>query len=67
MIAHSQGVTIVQYRDKQSDTAALIKTAQELHTLTRRHNVPLIINDRVDVALAMGAEGVHVGQDDMGT
>ncbi|MCJ1478194.1 hypothetical protein MMC13_006870 [Lambiella insularis] len=59
------GVTIVQYRDKISDTATLIDTATRLHNLTREYGVPLLINDRVDVALAVGAEGVHVGQDDM--
>lgn len=59
------GVTIVQYRDKSSDTGDLIRTAKELHEVTRAHNVPLLINDRVDVALAVGCEGVHIGQDDM--
>ena len=59
------GVTIVQYRDKSSHTAHLIHTARRLHKVTQKHNVPLLINDRVDVALAVGAEGVHVGQDDM--
>ncbi|KZF21538.1 TMP-TENI-domain-containing protein [Xylona heveae TC161] len=59
------GVTIVQYRDKTSDTADLIKTAREIHEVTLRYQVPFLINDRVDVALAIGAEGVHVGQDDM--
>lgn len=60
------GVTVVQYRDKTSDTGALIATAKKLHAVTRSHNVPLLINDRVDVALAVGCEGVHLGQDDMG-
>ena len=44
----------------------MIEVAERLHALTRAHNVPLIINDRLDVALAVGAEGVHIGQDDMG-
>jgi len=61
------GVTIVQYRDKVSDTATLVSTTQRLHTLTRKYNVPLLINDRVDVALVVGCEGVHIGQDDLGT
>jgi thiamine-phosphate diphosphorylase / hydroxyethylthiazole kinase len=56
----------VQYRNKTSDTGALIHTARELHNVTKAANIPLIINDRVDVALAVGAEGVHIGQDDMG-
>lgn len=59
------GVTIVQYRDKTSDTGLLISIAKALHTKCRQYNVPLIINDRVDVALAVGCEGVHLGQDDM--
>jgi thiamine-phosphate diphosphorylase / hydroxyethylthiazole kinase len=60
------GVTIVQYRDKTSSTEVLIETATKLHAVTKGHNVPLIINDRVDVAVAVGAEGVHLGQDDLG-
>ncbi|EFQ99187.1 hydroxyethylthiazole kinase [Nannizzia gypsea CBS 118893] len=59
------GVTIVQYRDKHSDTKDLIEAATKLHAITLNHGIPLIINDRVDVALAVGAEGVHLGQDDM--
>ncbi|PGH29668.1 hydroxyethylthiazole kinase [[Emmonsia] crescens] len=59
------GVTVVQYRDKHSDTGVMIETAKKLHEITKKYNVPLIINDRVDVALAIGAEGVHLGQDDM--
>lgn len=43
----------------------MIKTAAKLHDITLNHGIPLIINDRVDVALAVGAEGVHLGQDDM--
>lgn len=59
------GVTIVQYRDKDAETGVMISTATELHQVTIRHGVPLLINDRVDVALASGAEGVHLGQADM--
>ncbi|KAM0281352.1 hypothetical protein ACHAQH_003620 [Verticillium albo-atrum] len=59
------GVTIVQYREKLTDTGALIRTARALHAVTKRHGVPLLINDRIDVALAIGCEGVHIGQDDM--
>ncbi|OAL48449.1 TMP-TENI-domain-containing protein [Pyrenochaeta sp. DS3sAY3a] len=59
------GVTIVQYRDKTSDTGALISTGLKLHAVCKKYNIPLLINDRVDVALAVGCEGVHVGQDDM--
>lgn len=60
------GVTIVQYRDKTSDTGVLVSTARKLHQVTQKYNVPLLINDRVDVALAVNCEGVHLGQDDMG-
>jgi thiamine-phosphate diphosphorylase/hydroxyethylthiazole kinase len=42
-----------------------VETATKLHDITKQYNVPLIINDRVDVAIASGAEGVHLGQDDM--
>ncbi|CAJ2510166.1 Uu.00g060660.m01.CDS01 [Anthostomella pinea] len=59
------GVTCVQYRDKTSDTGALVATARRLHAITQRHDVPLLINDRIDVALAIGCEGVHIGQDDL--
>lgn len=64
-IADLAGVTIVQYRDKKSDTAVQVETAKKLHQITRKYNVPLLINDRVDVAVAAGVEGVHLGQDDM--
>ncbi|EFQ86284.1 hypothetical protein PTT_18545 [Pyrenophora teres f. teres 0-1] len=63
--ALSGGVTIVQYRDKTSDTGLLISTAKKLHEKCKAHGIPLVINDRVDVALAVGCEGVHLGQDDM--
>ncbi|KAK1071453.1 thiamine biosynthetic bifunctional enzyme [Friedmanniomyces endolithicus] len=59
------GATIVQYRDKTSDTTELVRVAKQLHRVTRAAGVPLLINDRVDVALAAGVEGVHIGQDDM--
>ncbi|OTA89632.1 hypothetical protein M434DRAFT_398448 [Hypoxylon sp. CO27-5] len=59
------GVGIVQYRDKTSDTGVLVSTARKLHQITKKYNVPLLINDRVDVALAIGCEGVHIGQDDI--
>ena len=53
-------------RDKTSDTGLLVDTARRLHSVTKKYNVPLLINDRVDVALAVGCEGVHIGQDDLG-
>ncbi len=60
------GVTVVQYRDKTSYTGVMVDTARKLHAVTREFGVPLLINDRVDVALTVGCEGVHIGQDDMG-
>ncbi|KAK1090508.1 thiamine biosynthetic bifunctional enzyme, partial [Friedmanniomyces endolithicus] len=59
------GATLVQYRDKTSDTAELVRVAKQLHQVTKAAGVPLLINDRVDVALAVGVEGVHIGQDDV--
>jgi thiamine-phosphate pyrophosphorylase len=59
------GVTMVQLREKTASTRAFIDEAAALRLLLRDRRVPLIINDRVDVALAVGADGVHVGQDDM--
>lgn len=59
------GVTCVQLRDKQCDTRAFVAQAMLLKTLLAPHGVPLVINDRIDVALACGAEGVHLGQSDM--
>ena len=55
----------MQYRDKTSDTAELVEIAKELHKVTKPAGVPLLINDRLDVVLAAGVEGVHVGQDDL--
>jgi thiamine-phosphate diphosphorylase/hydroxyethylthiazole kinase len=60
------GVTCVQLRDKTSETADLVTVARRLHEITKHYGVPLLINDRIDVALAVGCEGVHIGQDDMG-
>lgn len=59
------GATIVQYRDKTSPTRDLIDTAKELHAITKAAGLPLLINDRLDVALAVGCEGIHIGQDDI--
>ena len=59
------GVTILQLREKDKTTREYIALAEKVHALAKRHNVPLIIDDRVDVALAIDAEGVHVGQSDM--
>jgi len=59
------GVTILQLREKNKTTAEYIALAEKVHTLTKKYNVPLIIDDRIDVALAVGAEGVHLGKEDM--
>ena len=59
------GATLVQLRDKLSETRAMIATARAIKKALAPLGVPLVINDRVDVALASGADGVHVGQDDM--
>ncbi len=59
------GVTIVQLREKHLDSREFYERAKELHQLTKAYDVPLIINDRIDIALAIGAEGVHLGQKDL--
>lgn len=59
------GASLLQLREKDKTTREYISLAEKVHTLTKKYNVPLIIDDRVDVALAMGAEGVHLGQSDM--
>lgn len=59
------GVTLLQLREKNRDTREYIQLAQKVHHITEKYNVPLIIDDRVDVAMASDAEGVHLGQSDM--
>ena len=59
------GATIIQLREKDKSTREYMKLAMATHEITARYGIPLIIDDRVDVALAIGAEGVHVGQSDM--
>jgi thiamine-phosphate pyrophosphorylase len=59
------GVTILQIREKNRSTREYIALAEKVHALTRQYGVPLIIDDRVDVALAVDAEGVHLGAEDM--
>jgi len=59
------GATIIQLRDKTASTRVLIEEGLALRALTRERGALLIVNDRVDVALAIEADGVHVGQDDM--
>ena len=59
------GVTLLQLREKNKTTREYIDLAEKVHALTVKYNVPLIIDDRIDVAMAVGAEGVHLGQSDM--
>ena len=59
------GVTMVQLREKDCSTAEFVALARELKATLRPLGIPLIINDRIDVALAVDAEGVHIGQSDM--
>lgn len=59
------GVTLMQLREKNKSTREYIELAEKVHEIAKRYNVPLIIDDRVDVALAIDAEGVHVGASDM--
>ena len=59
------GVSIVQLRDKNASTAQMIQHAKALQPILATHNVPLIINDDVEAAIACGADGIHVGQDDL--
>jgi len=59
------GVTLLQYRDKQNTTRDMIRVGTELFKIARRFQIPFLLNDRVDVALAVDADGVHIGQDDM--
>ena len=59
------GVDIIQLRDKNSSKRELLRKAQVLRELTRKHQVPFIVNDHIDIALAVDADGIHLGQDDL--
>ena len=59
------GVTFLQLREKNKSTREYIQLAEKVHAIAKCYNVPLIIDDRVDVALAVDAEGVHLGAEDM--
>jgi thiamine-phosphate pyrophosphorylase len=59
------GATLIQLRDKTSDTRVMLERGRAIKAALAPLHVPLVINDRVDIALAMGADGVHVGQTDM--
>ena len=64
-LAIKGGADTVQFRQKSGTTRELITTAQRMQTVCAQHKVPLIVNDRADIALAVGATGAHFGQDDM--
>ena len=59
------GVTFLQIREKERSTSEYIDLANKVHEICLRYNIPMVVDDRVDVALAVDAEGVHVGQSDM--
>ena len=59
------GVTFLQLREKDLDEARFLDEAKDIKTLCHAYGVPFLINDNVDIALAVGADGVHVGQSDM--
>lgn len=59
------GATLVQLREKTASSLEFFKTAVKIKRVTDRHHIPLIINDRVDIALAVDAAGVHIGQSDL--
>ncbi|MCQ2095303.1 MAG: thiamine phosphate synthase [Bacteroidaceae bacterium] len=63
--AVSGGVTMVQVREKHSETGDFVDLAMKMKEVLAPYHVPLIINDRIDVALAVDADGVHIGQKDM--
>ena len=59
------GATLLQLREKDKTTREYIALAEKVHKISQKYNVPLIIDDRIDVAMAVDAEGVHLGQSDM--
>ncbi|KGA96831.1 thiamine-phosphate pyrophosphorylase [Alkalihalobacillus alcalophilus ATCC 27647 = CGMCC 1.3604] len=59
------GVDIIQLRDKESSRKVVFEKAKKLRELTKKHHVTFIVNDYIDIALAVDADGVHIGQDDM--
>ena len=59
------GVTLVQYREKNSPGKSMLEKSRKLIALCHKYNVPLLVNDRLDIALLSGADGVHLGQDDI--
>lgn len=64
-LALQGGATILQLREKHLDDATFLEEAKEIQELCRKYGVPFIVNDNVEVALKVGADGIHVGQKDM--
>lgn len=64
-VAALNGATLIQYRDKTNSTRTMIEQARAIGVALAGTGVPFVVNDRVDVALAAGADGVHLGRDDM--
>ena len=63
----AESVTLVQLRDKHGSTRVMVEEARDIAAVLKPRGTPLLINDRIDVALAAGAQGVHIGWDDMST
>ena len=59
------GVTLVQYREKNGPGKSMLEKSRKLIALCHKYNVPLLVNDRLDIALLSGADGVHLGQEDI--
>lgn len=59
------GASVIQLREKNCSSNEFFEVGLNLKSITKKYNVPLIVNDRLDIALAIGADGVHVGQDDL--
>ena len=64
--ALENGVTCVQLREENLDEASFIEEAKKISVLCRQYNTPFIVNDNVNVAIASNADGIHIGQEDMG-
>lgn len=64
-LAIEGGCSVIQLREKDSDGGDFYKSALKIKKLTEKQNIPLIINDRIDIALAVDADGVHLGQKDI--
>ena len=59
------GITMLQLREKEATSREFYELALQIRELTKRHNIPLVINDRLDIALVVGADGLHIGQSDL--